>query len=65
MFPQPFSDNLVHVRPLTPQSVTHDHDEDGCDDEDSDDKKSDRRSDEEPNIWDLKFPLLFQLPKQY
>ncbi|XP_070501760.1 cytosolic purine 5'-nucleotidase isoform X2 [Chironomus tepperi] len=47
---KPFSDNLVHVRPLTPQSVTHDHDEDGCDDEDSDDKKSDRRSDEEPNI---------------
>lgn len=44
---KPFSDNLVHTRPLTPQSVTHDHDEDGGDDEDSDDKKSDRRSDEE------------------
>lgn len=40
------SESIIHVRPETPTSVTHFHDEDG-DDEDSDDKKSQTKSDEE------------------
>lgn len=39
------SDNLIHTRPTTPTSITHCHDEDMAEDEDSD-KKSER-SDEE------------------
>lgn len=39
------SENLIHTRPTTPTSITHCHDEDMAEDEDSD-KKSER-SDEE------------------
>lgn len=39
------SDNLIHTRPTTPTTITHCHDEDMAEDEDSD-KKSER-SDEE------------------
>lgn len=39
------TENLVHTRPTTPTSITHCHDEDMAEDEDSD-KKSER-SDEE------------------
>jgi 5'-nucleotidase len=39
------SESLVHTRPSTPTSITHCHDEDMAEDEDSD-KKSER-SDEE------------------
>lgn len=38
-------DTLIHTRPTTPTSITHCHDEDVAEDEDSD-KKSER-SDEE------------------
>lgn len=39
------SENIIHTRPTTPTSITHCHDEDVAEDEDSD-KKSER-SDEE------------------
>ena len=39
------SENIVHTRPTTPTTITHCHDEDVAEDEDSD-KKSER-SDEE------------------
>lgn len=39
------SENLVHTRPTTPTTITHVHDEDMAEDEDSD-KKSER-SDED------------------
>lgn len=43
--PKDNSESLVHTRPTTPTSITHCHDEDVAEDEDSD-KKSER-SDEE------------------
>lgn len=39
------SENIIHTRPTTPTTITHSHDEDVAEDEDSD-KKSER-SDEE------------------
>lgn len=49
------SESLIHTRPSTPTSITHCHDEDVAEDEDSD-KKSERSDEENVKWWP--FPSL-------